>query len=397
MAAFDETAVHPGQHAATRLDATRLDATRLDATRLDATRLDAYQTGATQPGTQHQRIAPPRAAAALMPLALALGVIVIQFIMVSAYAWSAASTAPRNIPVAVAGPARAVALVAGELDTAKPGAFRLVPASSTARARQDITSREAYGAILVSRPGRIEVLVASGGSPVVASVLTAMAADMDGVSTRPANVTDIVPTVAADPTGAAFSFTVLPLMLSSLIAGVVLTLRVPDPARRAAALAAFGIGGGLVSAAVARAWLGVIPGNFAVIACAMGLAALAVAAGVSGLAHFGARFGKRHVGLGVGGAVIMLLGNPFSGMSSAPEMLPGSWGFIGQCLPTGAAATLLRSVAYFDGARSGGPWTVLGIWAGAGVLLTLTAHRSIGSRPSSDPAFAAPSPAVPSS
>jgi hypothetical protein len=365
MAAFDQTVGHPGQHALT-------------------------QPGVTQPGAYHQRHDPRRAAApTLMALALAAGVIAIQFIMVTAYAWSATSTAPRNIPVAVAGPARAVDLVTGQLSTAKPGAFRLLPASTPAQARQDITSREAYGAILVSGPRRIDVLVASGGSPAVASVLTAMAAKMDGVSMRPANVTDIVPTAAADPTGAAFSFTLLPLMLSSLIAGVVLTLRVPDPSRRAAALAAFGIGGGLVSAAVAHTWLGVIPGNFAAIACAMGLAALAAAAGVSGLAHFGARFGKRHVGLGVGGAVIMLLGNPFSGMSSAPQMLPGIWGFIGQCLPTGAAATLLRSVAYFDGARSGGPWTVLGIWAGAGLLLTLTAHRSIGGRSSLDPSFPA--------
>jgi hypothetical protein len=378
MAAFDQTVVHPGQHAATT------------------------QPGVTQPGAApasayHQRHAPRRAAATLMSLALAAGVITIQFIMVTAYVWSAASTAPRNVPVAVAGPARAVALVTGELDTAKPGAFKLLPVSTTAQARQDITSREAYGAVLVSGPGRIDVLVASGGSPAVASVLTAMAAKMDGVSTRPANVTDIVPAAAADPTGAAFSFTVLPLMLSSLIAGVVLTLRVPDPSRRAAALAVFGIGGGLVSAGVAHTWLGVIPGNFAAIACAMGLAALAAAAGVSGLAHFGARFGKRHVGLGVGGAVIMLLGNPFSGMSSAPEMLPGIWGFVGQCLPTGAAATLLRSVAYFDGARSAGPWTVLGIWAGAGLLLTLTAHRFTGSRSSSGPSFSAPSPAFLSS
>lgn len=49
--------------------------------------------------------------------------------MVAAYAWSATSTAPRNLPVAIAGPARAVALVAGQLDTAKPGAFRLLPAT----------------------------------------------------------------------------------------------------------------------------------------------------------------------------------------------------------------------------------------------------------------------------
>ena len=377
MAAFDETAIHPGRHAAAQPDASQL--------------------GSTQASTYHQRGAPRRAPATLMALALAAGVIAIQFVMVTAYAWSATSTAPRNVPVAIAGPARTVALVTGELDTAKPGAFKLLPAGTMAKARQDIISRQAYGAILVSGQGRTDVLVASGGSPAVASVLTAVAAKMDGASTHPANVTDIVPTAAADQTGVAFSFTVLPLMLSSLIAGVVLILRVPDPSRRAAALTAFGIGGGLVSAAVAHTWLKVIPGNFPDIACATGLAALAAAAGVSGLAHFGARFGKRHVGLGVGGVIIMLLGNPFSGMSSAPEMLPGIWGFIGQCLPTGAAATLLRSVAYFDGARSAGPWTVLGIWAGAGLLLTLTAHRSTGGHFSSDPSFCAPSPAVLSS
>jgi hypothetical protein len=256
MAAFDQTVVHPGQHAATQHAAT--------------------QPGAAQASAYNQRHSPGRPAApTLMALALAVGVIAIQFIIVTTYAWSATSTAPRNVPVAIAGPARAVALVTGELETAKPGAFRLLPASTTAQARRDITSRQTYGAILVSGPGRIDVLVASGGSPAVASVLTAMAAKMDGISTRPANVTDIVPAAVADPTGAAFSFTLLPLMLSSLIAGVVLTLRVPDPSRRAAALAAFGIGGGLVSAAVAHTWLGVIPGNFAAIACAMGLASLA--------------------------------------------------------------------------------------------------------------------------
>jgi hypothetical protein len=380
MAAWDENLVHPGQHAATRPGATQPGAT---------------QPGITEAGVYHQRHAPRGAAVpTFMAFALAVGVIAIQFIMVTTYAWSATSTAPRNVPVAIAGPARAVALVTGELNTARPGAFRLLPVSTAAKARQDITSRQTYGAILVSGPGRINVLEASGSSPAVASVLTAMTAKMDGVSTRPANVTDIVPTSAADQAGAAFSFTLLPLMLSSLIAGVVLTMRVPGPSRRAAALVAFGTGGGLASAAVAHTWLGVIPGHFIAIACAMGLASLAAAAGVSGLAHFGARFGKRHVGLGVGGVIIMLLGNPFSGMSSAPEMLPGIWGFIGQCLPTGAAATLLRSVGYFDGARSGGPWTVLGIWAGAGLLLTLTAHRSAGGRSSSDPSFPAPSPAI---
>ncbi len=81
----------------------------------------------------------------------------------------------------------------------------------------------------------------------------------------------------------------------------------------------------------------------------------------------------------------MLLGNPFSGATSAPEMLPRPWGEIGQWLPPGAGATLLRSVSYFGGARSGGSWTVLAIWAAAGLsLVVVSAARRPGHSPAQD-------------
>jgi hypothetical protein len=375
MAAFDETAINLGRDAAAQPD--------------------AGQPGSTRASAHRQGRAPRRPSATLMMLVRIVPLIALLFIMVTAYAWSAVSTAPRNVPVAITGPPRTVALVIGEVEAAKPGAIKLLPVGTTAQARQDILTRQAYGAILLSGQGRPDVLVASGGGPAVASVLTTMAAKIDGASAQhPANVTDIVPTTAADQTGLAFVYTVLPLMISSLAAGVALTLNVPRPSRRAVALTAFAIGGGLVSAAVAHTWLKIVPGDFSAIAGAMALAALAVAAGVSGFADLSARFGKRQVGLSVGALIIMVVGNPFSGMSSAPEMLPGTWAFIGQCLPTGATVTLLRSVGYFDGARSGGAWTVLGVWAGAGLLftlLTLTAHRG---RTCTGPALPAPPPAV---
>jgi hypothetical protein len=65
----------------------------------------------------------------------------------------------------------------------------------------------------------------------------------------------------------------------------------------------------------------------------------------------------------------MLFGNPFSGASSAPQMLPEPVGTIGQWLPPGAGTTLLRSVSFFDGAAATGPaltltwWAVLGLGA----------------------------------
>jgi hypothetical protein len=85
------------------------------------------------------------------------------------------------------------------------------------------------------------------------------------------------------------------------------------------------------------------------------------------------------VGLGAGGATMMLLGNPLSGLASAPEMLPTGWGSLGQFLPPGAAGTALRSVSFFDGAGSGRSFLVLGCWLVLGLVLCgLAAMRSRG-------------------
>jgi hypothetical protein len=306
---------------------------------------------------------------ALRAAALVIAAIALQSLMVTAYAWSAASTAPRNVPVAITGPAQQVAAVTGKIDLAQPGAFRLVPATSPAQATADVTSRRAYGAIVLTGAATPpKVLVASAASPAVASNITSLAEQMNWAS-APA-VQDIVPSSPADPNGAGFAFTVLPVAMSSLSAGMLLTMRIRRRRYHAAALVAFGAGGGAVSIAVAHTWLGILPGSYPVLASVAGLAALAVSAGVSGLTRLCARFGRAAAGTAIGGALIMLVGNPFSGAGSAPEMLPGAWGMVGQCLPNGALATLLRSVAYFDGARSAGPWTVLAVWAAAGLLLT---------------------------
>jgi hypothetical protein len=72
---------------------------------------------------------------------------------------------------------------------------------------------------------------------------------------------------------------------------------------------------------------------------------------------------------------MVFLGNPFSGAGSAPELLPEPIGGLGQLLPPGAGANLLRSTGFFDGAAATGPvivpvtWTAIGLAAlGAAAL-----------------------------
>jgi len=110
----------------------------------------------------------------------------------------------------------------------------------------------------------------------------------------------------------------------------------------------------------------VVDGSYLASAAVLGLIAIAAAGTVAGL---GAALGAP--GLGLGALLIFLVGNPLSAVSSAPEMLPQPWGEVGQWLPPGAGATLLRSVSWFDGAGATRPLWVLSGWAVLGFVLVL--------------------------
>ena len=63
----------------------------------------------------------------------------------------------------------------------------------------------------------------------------------------------------------------------------------------------------------------------------------------------------------------------FSGVGSAPEMLPQPTGAIGRLMPPGAGGNLLRSTGSFDGAAAGGHVAVLLAWALGGLGLLFVA------------------------
>jgi hypothetical protein len=63
---------------------------------------------------------------------------------------------------------------------------------------------------------------------------------------------------------------------------------------------------------------------------------------------------------------MVLVGNPWSGIASAPELLPTPVGTIGQLLPPGAGGNLLRSTAFFDNAGAAGHLAVLLTWTALG-------------------------------
>ncbi|MBF6415089.1 ABC transporter permease [Nocardia cyriacigeorgica] len=316
--------------------------------------------------------------------AVAIGAVaaLIQALMLIAFAWPAANMAPRDLPVAVTGPQ--AAMVAERLAAHDPDAFEITTTPDENAARAAITDREVYGAI-VTGGGAPRVLIASGASPAVAQQLTQVAQQMSGVP-APA-VEDLVAADPDDPRGVGFGAMALPLVMSGIAAGVLLTLLVPSAIGRMTGLLSFAVAGGLLSMVIVQGWLSLIPGNYLVLSAVAGLVSFAVAGTVTGLAAVVGR-----AGIGIAALTMLLIGNPFSAATSAPELLPQPWGAIGQLLPPGAAASLLRSVAFFDGAGATGPLVVLLVWAGLAVVLL--AIGAVRERRGSDEQAAAPVPAM---
>ncbi|WP_329002296.1 ABC transporter permease [Kribbella sp. NBC_00709] len=276
-----------------------------------------------------------------------------------AFAWPSARSEPRDIPIAVSGPTPAVEQVKAQLGQAMPDGFEITAVPDRQAAVQRIEDRDAYGAIVLDS-AQPEVLTASAGGPVVAQLLTQLAGKMGSQ----AKVTDIVPLPKDDPRGAGLAAGALPLVLGGIIAAGALTQLVRSGAKRMVGAVAFAITGGLALAAVLQYWLGSFEGSY------LGNAGvIAMSIGAISLTLLGLEWLMGTAGLALGGATMMLLGNPLSGMTSAPEMLPNGWSTLGQLLPPGAAGTALRSVSFFDGAGAARPLVVLACWLLLGLAL----------------------------
>src|SRR5690606_2225996 len=179
----------------------------------------------------------------LRAVAVGIGAAVLQLLMLAAFAWPAANLAPRDLPLAVAGP-QAAPLAERLAASAEPGAFAITTLPDAASAQAAIEDREVYGAI-VTGAGAPRLLVASAASPAVAQQLTAMAQQLSGATTAP--VEDVVPADADDPRGVVFGAMVLPLVMSGIAAGALLSLVVTGAGARLAGALTFGVVGGLGS------------------------------------------------------------------------------------------------------------------------------------------------------
>jgi hypothetical protein len=299
-----------------------------------------------------------------------IGVLIAVFALVFSNVAANHAPKPHDLPVGIVA-APAVADVAGaQLAKVAPGGYRIQDYNSLAAARQAVEHRSVYGAFQ-PEPSPV-LLVATAASPPVASLLQRAFTAAARTTGRPLVVQDVVPLPASDSAGATSFSALLSLILAGL-AGTSLVYtftRQHSEATRVIATVVLGIGAGLVTALVTNVVVGAFPGQFFPV---WGVATLFVLAIGMPIAAFQIIFGI--AGTAIGFILFLVVGNPASGGSSAPELLPGFWRALSQSLPPGAAVTSLRDVVYFNGHGSTDPLIVLGLYAVLGAAVALLAAR----------------------
>lgn len=315
----------------------------------------------TEPGA-------PRANATRLLLGVVVGATALVIVMLCAFVLPAARGGPHDVPIGVAGPAQATGAVQSRL----PADAWDVHAYPDAQAlRQAIREREVLGGLALGADG-LTVYTATAGGQQATAAITALGQSIAAQQQAKVTVEDVVPFPADDPRGAGFAASLFPLIIGGVLPAVLLLRLFPGRAnlrRRVAGVILFALVAGASVAAVLQYGFGSLGGDYwlTALGLSLGIAALSIP-----LLALESLFGLP--GLGLGAAVMVLLGNPLSGMSG-PNWLPSGWAALGQLLPPGASGSLMRANAFFDGTGAGGPALTLGVWVLAGLLVILIADR----------------------
>jgi hypothetical protein len=278
---------------------------------------------------------------------------------------------PRHVPVAVVATEAMATMITTALDKASPDGFDVTVVEEADQARDLILDRSVYGAFIVDRSGGT-VLTASAASYAVSTTLATIAQQMGQAASLSMRVEDVVPLSKDDPRGYGLSAGALPIALCGWIAAIAIISLVRGTSRRLITASAFALLGGFALTALLQYGLGTFTGSYWLTALGAVLGIAATCFLVLGLQRL-----LKWAGLAIAAIILILLGNPLSGLSNAPELLPAPWGEIGQFLPPGAIGTLLRNTAFFDGTATLKPVIALVIWflAGLGMYL-LASFRS---------------------
>jgi hypothetical protein len=309
------------------------------------------------------RLTTARAALAILAVSL------VSVLFIGSYAGALHAPAPHEVPVAVAN--QVPPSVAQGIEDSS--AFAVVDVADEAAAIRAIDRRDAYGAVVPSSSG-VDLLVAPAAGPAVQAALQDGLQPQLGGAGADVAVRTLHPLPGADARGLVGFYTAVGWIVAGYLGatflGIVFGTR-PSVRRslwRIGGLLALGLLVGFGGAALA-AWIGDM-GDWALIGL---VGFLTVAA--AGTVTTGLQAALGILGTGVAILIFVVVGNPSSGGPFPTELLPDPWRTIGPFIPTGAATSAIRDVAYFPEAPIGPALLVLGVWLLAGIALALAFAR----------------------
>jgi hypothetical protein len=317
----------------------------------------------------------------LVPLAGVLAALTaLAVLLLVGLALPAVKSAPKDVPIGVgAENPQFVQQLSQLFGTGAWGKeFDVSEFKSDAALRKAIEERDVYGGLAITANGPV-MMVSSAASVRAADELSAVANLIGQQNQAQIPVNDVVALPKKDPHGEGLSVSGLPIVIGSVLPALfVIVLYRRRPGAQIGVAAGASVLIGLALAAVLDYALGTTSeSNFLLVSVSLAAGVLASSLLLIGLNAVAGRWAA-----GIGALALVLFAAPLSGLSSAPEWLPSPWGAIGQFLPPGADASLLRSFAFFDGKGAAQPGLVLAIWGLVGLFLVGVGYLiSSGSTP----------------
>ncbi|WP_405782875.1 hypothetical protein [Streptomyces sp. NBC_00859] len=298
-----------------------------------------------------------------------LGLAALITTMLCAFALPSLHSGPHHIPIGVTGPQRTTDALLGDADGDAWDVHRYKTPEAVQSAIKD---REIAGGLAVTGHD-VDVYTATAGGPSATSTLTALGSSVAAQHGAAASVHDLAPFTKDDPRGSGLTSALLPMIFGGIFPALILSSVFPGHRRLRTRLAGalfFSIVAGAAVTAVLEFATHSIDGNYWLTSAGIILGMAAMSTTLLGLQ---ALLGI--AGFALGSALMMLLGNPLSGLATGPHWLPDGWATLGRLLPPGASGSLLRANAYFGGTGAAAPALVLAVWFVIGIVLTLLADR----------------------
>ncbi|MGW2282726.1 hypothetical protein [Streptomyces sp. NPDC001770] len=289
--------------------------------------------------------------------------------MLCAFALPSLHSGPHHVPVGITGTGQATR----DLQRSLVGdAWDIDVYDSTSELRTAVRSQDVTGGLALHK-GALDVYTATAGAPSATSALTALGNTFAAEQRTSVTVHDLVPFTSEDPRGAGLTAALMPIIFGGIFPALILGSVFPGHRglrTRLAGAVMFSVVAGAVVAAVLQFGTDTIGGDYWLNALGVILGMTAMSTTLLGLQAF-----LGMAGFALGGALMMLLGNPLSGLATGPHWLPSGWATLGQLLPPGAAGSLMRTNGFFDGTQAGFPALVLTVWIVLGVTFALLADR----------------------